>query len=261
MPTNTVSVFAYILGILSAFCTAFYSARSLYLTFLAPTNTFRVNMQHAHEPYVFMLFPLFILAVGSIFVGYLGKDFFIGLASTFWGNSLFNGELFSLNTFYEAEFLPVYIKHIPFILSLSGMFLSFYFYSKKSYFGLSLLHNKIILFIFAFFNKKWLFDLIYNNLIVKGILNLAYKGTFKAIDRGFLEVYGSTGLQRNVLSLSEMVSKTQSGYIFNYASLMVTGIVLLLGIYLYTDYITGEFLIIMLSVCFVYFISSFSHKK
>lgn len=253
--------FAYILGVLSAFCTAFYSARSLYLTFLAPTNAFRVNLAHAHEPYIFMLLPLFVLALGSICVGYLGKDFFVGLSSTFWGNSLFNGDLLSVNTAYEAEFLPVYIKHIPFILSISGMFISFYFYSTKAFSGLLLLKNKFIMFVFVFFNKKWLFDLIYNNLIVKNVLNVAYKGTFKAIDRGFLEIYGATGLQRNFLSISEMVSKTQSGYIFNYASLMITGIVILLGIYLFADYIVGEFLIIILSVCFIYYFSLRSKKQ
>ena len=221
MPSNNVAVFAYVLGVVSAFCTAFYSARSLYLTFLAPTNAYRNNMAHAHEPYVFMMLPLFVLAIGSIFVGFTAKDFFIGMSSTFWGVSLFTGDLNAFNTVFEAEFLPVYIKHIPFILSISGMFISFYFYAKAKSLGILLLRDSKVKFIFAFFNKKWLFDLIYNRLIVANVLNIAYKGTFKSIDRGFLEVFGATGLQRNVYVVSEIVSKSQSGYIFNYASLMV----------------------------------------
>lgn len=116
------------------------------------------------------------------------------MASTYWGASLAQSSIGSLNTSFEAEFIPTYIKHIPFVLSLAGMFISFYFYSLASKLFLDLLQFSWIRFIFAFFNKKWLFDLIYNNVIVKFTLTVGYKGTFKTIDRGFLEVYWSYGV-------------------------------------------------------------------
>lgn len=113
------------------------------------------------------------------------------MASSFWGAALAQSSLVSLNTTFEAEFIPVYIKHIPFVLSLAGMFISFYFYSMAGKFSLDLLQSSLVKFLFAFFNKKWLFDLIYNTILVKFTLNVGYKGTFKSIDRGFLEVYWS----------------------------------------------------------------------
>ena len=79
MSNHTFGIFAYVLGLLSAFCTAFYSMRSLYLTFLGKTNGYKKVVEHAHEPKLFMLVPLFVLGIGSIFVGYLGKDLFMGL--------------------------------------------------------------------------------------------------------------------------------------------------------------------------------------
>ena len=36
-----------------------------------------------------MGFPLILLALGSLFVGYLGKDMMIGLGTDFWSNALF----------------------------------------------------------------------------------------------------------------------------------------------------------------------------
>ncbi len=113
------------------------------------------------------------------------------MASSFWGAALAQPTITSLNTAFEAEFIPVYIKHIPFVLSLAGMFLSFYFYSVAGKFSMGLLQSSIMKFVFAFFNKKWLFDLIYNRILVKFTLSVGYRGTFKSIDRGFLEVYWS----------------------------------------------------------------------
>ena len=49
-----------------------------------------VNYKNAHEGDIFMSLPLIILAIFSIFFGYITKDIFIGLGSGFFSdNSLF----------------------------------------------------------------------------------------------------------------------------------------------------------------------------
>jgi NADH-ubiquinone oxidoreductase chain 5 len=67
------------LGTISAFFTSFYSIRLIYLTFLKPTNSSRIILINAHESSMVMLLPLLILCIGSIFVGYIAKDLFLGL--------------------------------------------------------------------------------------------------------------------------------------------------------------------------------------
>jgi NADH-ubiquinone oxidoreductase chain 5 len=47
-----------------------------------------------------MAVPLFILSLGSIFSGYILKDMFIGVGSTFFGTSIFTQEVYII----EAEF-------------------------------------------------------------------------------------------------------------------------------------------------------------
>ena len=75
--------FSYILGTLAAFSTAFYSIRLLFLVFLADTNGNKAVIFNAHEGSIRMAFPLFILCLLSIFIGFLSKDLFIGFGTDF----------------------------------------------------------------------------------------------------------------------------------------------------------------------------------
>lgn len=94
----------------------------IYLTFLSPTNAPKSLVQYAHESSGLLVFSLFVLSFGSIFSGFLLKDFFIGVGSTFLGNSIFIlPKHFNL---FEAEFLPISIKLMPILFSLIGAFLA-----------------------------------------------------------------------------------------------------------------------------------------
>ena len=114
--------FAHWLGVLSAGITAFYSFRLIYLTFISNPNGYKNAMQNAHDAPLPMAIPLFILCIGSIFVGYLTKDLFIGLGTPFWNNAIFIAP--ENLTMIDAEFIPTYIKWLPVIVSLFGAILS-----------------------------------------------------------------------------------------------------------------------------------------
>ena len=88
------------------------------------TNSYSQTMRNAHEAGPLMSIPLFLLAIGSLFIGYLSKDMIIGLGSTFWGNSIFI--LSASNSFIEAEYLPYHIKAIPLIFSHLGIFFAYH---------------------------------------------------------------------------------------------------------------------------------------
>ncbi|EUC39826.1 hypothetical protein COCMIDRAFT_41738 [Bipolaris oryzae ATCC 44560] len=80
----------YIIATIGAMFTTLYSVKVLYLTFLANPNGPLINYKNAHEGDIFMSLPLMILAVFSIFFGYITKDMFIGLGSGFFSdNALF----------------------------------------------------------------------------------------------------------------------------------------------------------------------------
>jgi NADH:ubiquinone oxidoreductase subunit 5 (subunit L)/multisubunit Na+/H+ antiporter MnhA subunit len=75
--------------------------------------------------------PLGILSFASIFSGYFLKKWFVGSEKS---EGFFEGTIFVLNEnsviLESAEFLPLYIKIIPTVFSLVGLFLALFFYSN-----------------------------------------------------------------------------------------------------------------------------------
>jgi NADH-ubiquinone oxidoreductase chain 5 len=55
-----------------------------------------------------MSFPLLVLAFGAIFVGYLGRDAFIGVGSEFFKHAIYVAPQ-HMNVL-DAEFIPVLTK-------------------------------------------------------------------------------------------------------------------------------------------------------
>lgn len=201
--------FAYYLGLISACFTSFYSFRLLYLTFFTTYNGYNKIITNVHESSLFIIFPLFILSIFSVFIGYLTKDMFIGLGTNFWGFSIFNLNIYSLN----GEFMPFHIKLIPFYFSFIGAFFIYfnnYILVKYSYFKLILSFKSL----YVFFIKKWYFDIIYNYFFILSFLNFGFF-TFKQIDRGLIEILGPLGAVRINAMLSNIVKKISSGLLYH----------------------------------------------
>jgi len=242
-------LFAYWLGTISAFFTAFYSIRLIYLTFLSNNNSNWSTIASVHESSTIMLIPLFILGFGSVFVGYLFKDLFLGLGVDTWNGSLF--QLSSHVSFYEAEFLPFYIKLIPVIFSLLGAFLSYFFYSLFEKNTVSLENYYKSYYIYSFFSKKWYFDNIYNKYVAGNLLFFGYNVSFKLLDRGIIELIGPLGIVRLLNIMSSKISKLQSGLIYHYAFIMIIGLTFCILIFMLPIYLKSGLLIIYLYL-FVY---------
>ena len=195
------SLFSYWLGTLTAGFTAFYSFRLLYLTFLSENNAYKSVMKNVHESSWVMVLPLMVLVFGSIFVGYLAKDLFLGLGSDAFLNSIFVHPKNLI--FIDAEFIPYHIKLIPLFFSFSGIFLCFFFYAfllKLELFWFNAYNNKnlnivkVHHFLYKFYNKKWFFDTVYNLFVGYPLLKFGYNVTFKLMDKGVIEFFGPYGL-------------------------------------------------------------------
>src|SRR5579885_119379 len=216
------SSFSYWLGSISALFTAYYSFRLIYLTFFNKTNAFKNVVSSIHESPLRMIIPLFILGLGSIFIGYLTKDMFIGMGTDFWGNALFN--LPENTILLQSEFLPFYVKNIPVLLSLLGAVIAHFIYSKYNLLIMNISTSALGIFIYRLWNKKYYFDVIYNKFIVIPLLSFGYHITFKLFDRGFIEFIGPTGIAALLMNITNRLSTIQSGYVFNYAFFIFIGI-------------------------------------
>lgn len=243
---NIQGSFACWLGNLSVFFTAFYSFRLIYLTFINSANTTKKIISKSHEPSSYMLFPLIFLGFGSIFVGYLTKDLFIGLGTDFWNSSILI--LPNHSYFIEAEWVDVTIKWLPFLLSSLGIILSTLINIKNTY---VYLYNKIYRFGCFLVNKKWYWDVLYNRFFVYPILNFGYLVSFKNLDRGFIELLGPYGFTKLIPIWAYIFSKLQSGQLSHYLFFFVVGFCLLLLI------LMGNILFYNLQLLFFYFVLVF----
>lgn len=215
-------LFAFILGSLSAFLTAFYSGRLLFLTFGQSPNIFRYNTLKIHEGNYQLTLPLILLIIGSIFSGFLFKDIFVGFGSTFFSNAIY--VLYYNKTFFDIEFTPIWIKLIPTIFGLSGFGLVFIVF--KSSFITRL--NKLNIWLYSFFNNKWYFDHIYNYYIGSFVFWLSYNICYKTIDKGILEFFGASNLSSIISRASKFSLYYQTGILYNYLTLLIFSWLLIL---------------------------------
>jgi len=209
---------SYYLGSIAAFCTAFYSTRLLFLVFLAEPNGNRQTILNAHEGSWHIGLPLFILSLFSIFIGFLTKEIFIGFGTGFWGTAIFILPQNYLLT--DIEFINLFAKLFPLILTLLGVFLAYFLYSIELYSFLLIKKSALFKYFYNFFNKKWYFDRFYNQYISQSILNLSYIFSYKDIDRGILEKLGPWGIVQMIYNSSKTLKSLQNGSI-NFALLLV----------------------------------------
>jgi NADH-ubiquinone oxidoreductase chain 5 len=222
--------FAHWLGCISAFFTSFYSLRLLYLTFLRDTNAFRSTLEHAHDAPFALGLPLFVLSLGSIFVGYLTKDMMIGLGTTYWGNAIFTLPEHSVIIDSEVATGITLVKLTPVLLSIFGACLAVFLYT----FGFGFLyrlkaHTAVGRHLYIFLNKKWLFDKVYNDYLLPTILRFGYSISFKLLDKGLIELFGPVGFANTFKSLAGRFSAFQSGYLSHAAFVMFLGLAFFLA--------------------------------
>ena len=218
---------AYWMGTLSASLTAFYSLRLISLTFLTYPNAPKSVYNNTHDAPTIVMIPLTILAIFSVFFGYVGKDLFVGIGSDFLSSSLFIHP--SHIQIVEAEFMPLLPKLIPLVVSLSGAALALYLYHVIPNFLIELTTNSLGLRLYQFFNGKYNIDVIYNHYIINGGLQLGYTIS-KVLDRGIIELVGPHGLSVGLTSGSKDVSKLDTGNLTSYALYIALSVVILIGV-------------------------------
>jgi NADH-ubiquinone oxidoreductase chain 5 len=223
---NFSGTFAFILGSLTAGITAFYSFRLISLVFLTVPNGPKTSYLNSHEANFNVILPLFVLALFSIFFGFIFSDLFVGVGTDFFGNSIFiHPKNISL---IEAEFsLPLIIKLLPSILSIIGASLAVLLYHKSPIFIIELTETSLGRKIYTFLNGKYLFDVVYNNYIVSNGLILGYNIS-KILDRGVIELLGPHGLATVFNNTGNNISKLDTGIITTYSLYITLGLLSLL---------------------------------
>ena len=208
------------IGIFTALLTAIYSWRLFFKAFHGSYNNKKVNIKETHESPLVMLAPLLLLSVGALFSGFFLKDTFIGHHSDqFWQSSIF-----FLNKINHDP-VPLWFLLITPILVVISIPIAFYFYISKP----TILEGfkKTNLPLYNFLLNKWYIDELYEKIFVTPTKKI---GSFfwKKGDVGVIDRFGPDGLSKLIKIISDKAGRLQTGFIYDYAFVMLLGLSVLL---------------------------------
>lgn len=217
--------YAFIMGIIAAFLTAFYSWRLLLMAFHGSFRGNEAVLSRVHESPPWMTIPLCVLAMGAIFAGYLGADYFIGDARlAFWGPAIFVAPEHR-DLFEKMHHLPHLVELAPLIVGVLGISLAILFYGFLKQIPAFLAQQ--FQFFYKFLLNKWYVDELYEALfihpawVIGGFL-------WQKGDAGVIDRYGPDGVAALTQRQSLRCSHLQTGYLYHYAFAMLLGVLTML---------------------------------
>lgn len=217
---NSVAGLAFVLLVIAACFTSFYSWRLIFMTFHGEPRASHDVMHHVHESPPVMLVPLFILAAGALFAGVIFHGAFIGEAyAEFWKASLFT--LPDNHILHEIHELPLWVELAPFVAMVIGFAVAWKFYIRSPELPRSVAANHRLL--YAFLLNKWYFDELYDVLFVRPAKALG-RFLWKTGDGTIIDGLGPDGISARVVDVTDRVVKLQTGYLYHYAFAMLIGV-------------------------------------
>ena len=246
-------VLLWLIGATVAGMTAFYMFRLLFMTFFGQSRVDHHIEQHIHESPNSMIIPLVVLAVGSIFAGYVGFPAWLG------GNNVFE-------KFLDPVFEPLPVPLGPqadyshlaefgmagasVAIALIGFGLAYSKYCKRSWEEQR--EKKQYGALYPVFLNKYYIDELYDALfvnrakdagkdlwrfdskVVDGVVNgSAWTTVESAVGSGWWDRWIVDGIVKFIggfiKTMSWPVRLIETGYVQNYALVMIIGLLVFIG--------------------------------
>ncbi|RDH90040.1 MAG: NADH-quinone oxidoreductase subunit L [endosymbiont of Seepiophila jonesi] len=223
------STYAYVLVVAGVFVTALYSFRMFFLVFHGEGPRDEHAKAHIHETPKVVTIPLILLAIPSIFLGYLT------IGPMLFGD-WFDGVLFVLpehaglaqmgEHFHGAAgFILHGMMGLPFYLAMGGLAVAWYIYMKNP--SIADRIKSMASPVYNMLDKKYWFDEAYQLVFAGGSRGLG-KILWMVGDRGLIDGLAVNGSARTVGWLAGIVRHVQTGYLYHYAIAMILGLLLML---------------------------------
>ncbi|HVZ39993.1 MAG TPA: NADH-quinone oxidoreductase subunit L [Candidatus Kapabacteria bacterium] len=215
-------------GVLAAFCTAFYMFRSVYLTFDGEER-FDHHHVHPHESPASMTIPLWILAVLSVAGGFLGLPGIFGEDANLlhsWLEPVFEPAYRNFSQHHATSSTELILMAISLGVGISGILLARRVYIQKP--GTADRIAGSMKGIYKLLWNKWYVDEVYENAIVKPVEIGSRTFLHRVVDVGLIDgIINGSG--RLTAAVAANIRKMQNGVAQNYAMVFVVGIVVILA--------------------------------
>jgi len=255
---NPAAQFAFIISLLAAGLTSFYSWRLAFMTFHGTPKWKHDDHAHAaahghddhataaqlethdepladahghddhghghdhkpHESPFPMLIPLGLLAIGAIAAGFAFAESFIGHhQEEFWHGSVFNAA--TNHILHEMHNAPTWVLWAPLVVTVTGFAIAYFVYVLREGMGARIAANEGPLWRFLY--NKWFFDELYDFVFVRGaklLGDLFWKGG----DQKLIDGLGPDGVSKASMLVGKGTGRLQTGYVYHYAFVMLLGI-------------------------------------
>ncbi|RTE92375.1 MULTISPECIES: NADH-quinone oxidoreductase subunit L [Bradyrhizobium] len=213
---NPFGVYGFLMTIIAAGLTSFYSWRLIFKTFHGEPHD-EHHYEAAHEAPLWILVPIGVLAVGSFVAGFPFKELFAGH-----GVEEFFRESVKMNPHIieEMHHIPQTIAFLPTVMMVLGFLVSYLFYIRRPYLPVELAKTQPML--YQFLLNKWYFDELYDIIFVRPAKWIGYQ-LWKKGDGFIIDGFGPDGVSARVLDVTRNVVKIQTGYLYHYAFAMLIG--------------------------------------
>jgi len=236
-----VGYFAFVIGIIAAGLTSFYSWRLIFMTFhgtpkWAHAETHDEPLEGGHDDHGdhgplnpresgwVMLVPLLVLALGAVAAGAVFAPSFIGEGrGEFWKGAIFN---LGAPMLAEASSLPALVTWAPLTVTLIGFAAAWWVYIRHEGMGARIAARKGP--VWSFLYNKWYFDELYDATFVRAtrvLGDLFWKGG----DQKVIDGLGPDGVSALSYAVGRRTGRLQTGYVYHYAFVMLVGVVALLS--------------------------------
>jgi NADH-quinone oxidoreductase subunit L len=217
-----VAEWAFILLVIAAFLTSFYSWRLIFMAFFGKPR-YDEHHVHPHESPLVILLPLAVLALGALVAGYLAHEYFIGdHYNSFWRSSLFAAP--DNHILEAAHHGPEWVSWLPTIMMAAGFLVAYLSYIAFP--EIPAWTMRTFKPIHAFLYNKWYFDELYDWIFVRPFKWLA-RVLWKTGDGRIIDGLGPDGISARVIDVTNRVVRLQTGFVYHYAFVMLIGIALI----------------------------------
>ena len=221
---------AYLSVLFGVFITALYSFRMFFLVFHGKERMDKKTKSHLHEPPKVVTMPLILLAIPSLIIGW------ITIEPILFG-SYFNEVIYVLPEHdvlrnmapdFHGSFdflIHSFSAGLAFYLALAGVLTAWFLYIKKPH--IPAIINSKLKFLVNLLEEKYYFDKLWMSVLPKTGKAIGYflwkQGDEKIIDNGLVN-----GTASSVRSLSFVMRRLQTGYLYHYAFAMILGLISIL---------------------------------
>ena len=167
-----------------------------------------------------MLIPLLLLSIGAVLAGFIFKEILIGHHSNeFWQSSIFFLEEI------KHEYIPIWFLLLTPFLVVLAIPISFYYFIYNTKILEDFKNTNLQL--YNFLLNKWYIDELYEFLFVKSSKKIGSL-LWKKGDLGTIDRFGPDGISKLVKIISNKAGRFQTGFIYDYAFVMLIGLSILL---------------------------------